>query len=53
MKFVLPLALSVIIFGLLYSIYKKRKYILVKQISATIMGTIVLVYILYACNNDN
>lgn len=50
---VLSIILGLILFELLYSIFKTRSYKRPKQIISSIVGAILLVYILYTCNSDN
>ncbi len=45
--------LAIILFSLLYDIYKKRSYKKPKQIIPGIAGALILAYILYTCETDN
>lgn len=50
---ILIFIVSVILFGLLYSIYKTKSYKKPKQIISAVIGALLLVYILFTCNSDN
>jgi uncharacterized membrane protein YeaQ/YmgE (transglycosylase-associated protein family) len=50
---ILFIALGVILFGLLYDVFKTKRYVKADQIIAAIIGAFLLVYILYTCKSDN
>ena len=52
MIYILSIVLAAIIFSLLYSIYKTRRYNKTSQIITAICGAVILVYILYTCQAD-
>jgi len=53
MRIVLSVVLAIILFSLLYDIYKTRSYKKPRQIISAIAGALILVYILYTCKSDN
>jgi hypothetical protein len=44
---------GIILFGLLYSIYKTKSYKKPKQIISAVVSALLLAYILFTCNSDN
>jgi uncharacterized membrane protein YeaQ/YmgE (transglycosylase-associated protein family) len=50
---ILFIALGIILFGLLYDVFKTKRYVKTDQIIAAIIGAFLLVYILYTCKSDN
>lgn len=52
-RFILFIILAVVIFILLYDIYKTRSYKRPRQIIWAIVGALTLAYILYTCKSDN
>lgn len=54
MGLILLSALLVVLFSwLLYSIYKTRRFKGPGQVIVSIVGALLLIYILYTCNSDN
>lgn len=52
MIYIISIALIILVFSLLYSIYKTKTYKKPTQIITAITGAIILVYILYTCQSD-
>jgi hypothetical protein len=53
MRVILFVVLALILFWLLYDIYKTRSYKRPKQIFWSVVGALVLAFILYTCKTDN
>lgn len=52
MLYILSAVLILLVFGLLYSIYKTRTYKKPTQVITAITGAIILVLLLYTCRSD-
>jgi len=52
-KYLIPISLIILLFIVLVSIYNTKKYKLTKQITAAMIGALILVYVLYTCTSDN
>jgi len=54
MKYYVPaIILAIVLFVILYDIYKTKRYARPRQIIWAIVGAIALAYILYTCRSDN
>jgi hypothetical protein len=53
MNYLIAAILVLILFTLVYSIYKTKRNTRFKQITAAIVATILLVFLLYTCQTDN
>jgi len=53
LRIILLVSFGIILFILLYDIYKTRKYNKPRQIIWAIVGALLLAYILYTCHSDS
>ena len=52
-RIILLIVFVLILFIVLYDVYKTRRYTQPRQIILAIIGALVLMYILYTCKTDN
>jgi hypothetical protein len=52
-KYLFPVAVIIILLVILISIYNTKKYRLPKQLSAALIGALLLLYLLYTCKSDD
>ncbi|HEY1114154.1 MAG TPA: hypothetical protein VGE66_11365 [Chitinophagaceae bacterium] len=52
MLYILSIALVLVVFALLYSIYKSKTYKKPTQIITALTGAVILVLLLYTCRSD-
>jgi hypothetical protein len=53
MSYLIAAILFITLFILVYSIYKTKRNVRFKQITAAIVATALLVFLLYTCQTDN
>jgi multisubunit Na+/H+ antiporter MnhB subunit len=53
MNYLIAAILLLILFYLVYSIFKTKQNIRFKQISAAIVSSVLLLFLLYTCKTDN
>lgn len=53
MRILLYFILAVVLFSLLYDIYKTRSYKKPKQLIWAVVGALILAYLLFTCKTDN
>ncbi len=53
MSYLIAAILTIIFFSLVYAIYKTKRNIRFKQITAAIVATVLLLFLLYTCQTDN